>query len=165
MSSIAHPQLPSNNILIAVGACTIHWSILENCIDLMVAVTFHRFGGNEVRKDLPRMFSVKTEYLKKVFRVSPRLALLRDAAIDGIEKAEALSKRRHLLTHGSPREYGPDWMAYTWLKVTPTMHMLEQHTITLDEVREIATEAINISLPLANIAERLAMSLDGGAKS
>lgn len=147
-------------MLMAFGASTIHWSILESLIDVAVAITFHRFGGNQIRDDLPRMFSTKTEYLKKAFRRSDELVSVRDLAITTIQDAEALAKRRHLMTHGSPSEYGPDWMIYTWLKVTPTMHVMERHTVTLGEARGVAAEAVQIALPLARIVESLSKRLD-----
>ncbi|HAF81488.1 MAG TPA: hypothetical protein DCG66_10800 [Brevundimonas sp.] len=146
-------------MLMAYGASTLHWSVLENCIDLLVAITFHRFGGNEIDKEIPRMFGRKTKYLKKVFRRSSALSPVADMAIRAIEDAEELSDRRHLITHGSPREYHPDRIEYRWLKVTPSMHVLESHTVTLVQVRKLAEDALLTSVPLARIGERLAQEL------
>lgn len=122
----------------------------------MVAMSFHRFGGKDTDSELPRMLARELTFLKKIFTRSPELANVRDQARELFGRVKVLGERRHLLTHGYPNSYWSDRIEYTWIKATETMHMVEQHTLTLVQVREIAMSSLKLAGDLTPLAESMA---------
>jgi hypothetical protein len=142
-------------MLMVIGACTIHWAMVEALLDTMVAVCFHRFGGNALEKDIPKMLNRKIDLLRRVFNRRPELADAKDAARVLFDKTKALADQRHLLTHGTPSVFWSDKIEYTWIKVTPKMHMVEKHEVTFSDAYSLARESLNLAHELAPIAQAM----------
>ena len=97
----------------------------------------------------------KLKFLRKGFRRSPMLAHLADTAAGYFDQVEAMSERRNLLIHGSPATYWDDAIEFTWLKVTPQMHVVERHKVTYAEMHGLALEILQLAHPVANLAQRV----------
>lgn len=148
-------EVPSEDMLMALGAGTLHWSLLESALDALVAMVFHRFDGRKIEAELPRMMGRKLKFLKRGFHRSPKLAHLAETAANYFDQVEALSERRNLLIHGSPAKCWDDAIEFNWLKVQATTHLLERHTVTLDQMRGLADEILDVALPVSRLTHRI----------
>ena len=100
----------TRGVLAALGNITIGWAGINLILNVFIE-GHHNQLGKSIRADLPRDFSQKLEYLKKVER-DPNWQPERLAEFRQIRLAlTAMNKKRVLLVHGlvSRVGYGPTW--------------------------------------------------------
>lgn len=97
-------------VLVAIGNMTLSWAGINLILNTFIEA-HHNQRGKPIRNDLPRDFTAKLEYIKKVERDPEwhpeRLAELREMRLALGE----MNKKRVMMTHGLAfrRGYGPAW--------------------------------------------------------
>jgi hypothetical protein len=86
----------------AIGYITQNWAMLEQNIDMWVAMIYHGIGGRKnIDPQLPRSFDRKVRFLRKAFNVMVPLKGLAAEVTPLLDNAKKLSLRRNDLVHGA----------------------------------------------------------------
>ena len=103
----------TQGVLVALGNTTIGWAGINLILNVFIE-GHHNQRGKPIRKDLPKNFTDKLEYLKKVERDpewnATRLAEFREMRL----ALASMNRKRVVLTHGLARRlgYGPAWSVH-----------------------------------------------------
>ena len=101
----------------AIGFVVIQWGHAEQALDLIVAVIFHRFGGNPLLTRRPKMLAEKLKFLSKCFLQIPELEKYR---VDGealLSRFASTGKKRHDLVHGAITNLSCENGAFIFAKI------------------------------------------------
>ena len=100
---VLQPLYPS------VGALVLNWSILEQALELWVALIFHSWeGGKRLQlRRIPFQFSAKVDFLRRAFKELDDLQEYSTPALTFIESADELAEIRDALVHGALSAYDP----------------------------------------------------------
>ncbi|HEY8595999.1 MAG TPA: hypothetical protein VIL84_12220 [Devosiaceae bacterium] len=140
------------HIITSVGMLVLNWSFVENTLDMWTAIAYRDVGGDEIEKEIPKMFSRKVKYLRKCFRRLAPLAPHRKACLHFVERAKAISDIRHNIVHGTLSDYDPEteMITFSILELNP------------DKTQHIAGKAKIVGRDLIGFAnELLAMASTG----
>lgn len=137
----------------ALGYSTLAWALLETGLDILVAITFHRFDGQLSHPEIPRSLSRKIGYLRDVAKLRPghpwALRILTVADV-----AEELSDERHHVTHGVATGGFDGETTYVFrFLYEKTMHRPLERPVSVAQLRELSVKtrrAANAALELAH---------------
>jgi hypothetical protein len=85
----------------ALGWATIAWAQAELALDLLVAVTFHMYGGHLKHREIPRSLSRKVEYLRDVAKQGTVGEEWAGKLVAAADAAHDLKEERHDAVHGA----------------------------------------------------------------
>lgn len=104
----------------AVGFIVLNWGMAEQKIDTWVNIAFRHCGGEALRprKDIPRSFNQKAEFLKACFKKLPALAPVASEGWSLVDRVSTRASQRNDLVHGSLASFTRENGAFRFSKVS-----------------------------------------------
>ncbi|RIX32266.1 hypothetical protein [Sphingomonas edaphi] len=139
----------------ALGYSTLAWALLETGLDILVAITFHRFDGNQSHPEIPRSLSRKIGYLKDIAKLRPghpwANRILAIAATAG-----ELSDERHHVTHGVATGGFDGESTYVFrLLYEKTMHQPLERPVSVTQLRELSAKTRDAAIAALDLAHEM----------
>lgn len=125
-----------------VGFVCVHWAMVEEALDLCVAMTFNGLGGKGlIRDDIPVSFELKIAYLKKAYRQLPAVADINEDAQLIFTDAKVFAQTRHDLVHGAMMYESGTGQFETWRTLyEPQIHSTKKVRIDLKTFPETSMQ-------------------------
>lgn len=89
-----------NSLCTAIGFIVINWALAEQSLDLLVETIHRECAGKDIERNLPRAFSHKVRFLRKMFDKSVALQTFAEEGMKLLDRMESLAETRHDLVHG-----------------------------------------------------------------
>lgn len=100
-----------------IGFVVVQWGHNEQCLDLIVAVIFHRFDGHPLLKRRPVNLEPKIDFLQECFAEFPEINQYRAEMDVLLQRFAAAGKRRNDLVHAAIAETSIENGSFTFVKI------------------------------------------------
>jgi hypothetical protein len=146
-----------NDLYRSIGELVVRWVMIEQNIDMTVAIVYRHCGGKALEKEIPRSLDKKLQFLKKAFARVATLAPKRNEVRDLIQRIKAESSYRHDLVHSrfSETEFYDGKFQLVKFDYEPEMHYVRLHVFDLKTFPEHSALALRLATEMHQIADWL----------
>jgi hypothetical protein len=141
----------------SIGELVVRWAMLEQSLDMCVAVVFRQCGGRSLSKEIPRSLSVKCAFLKRAFKKLPPLVPKQYEALDILRRVDLLKGYRHDLIHAaiSGTEFVGGKFAFTKLDYEADIHVVREVSFDLKTFPTQSESVLRLAIDVGNLSEWL----------
>lgn len=141
----------------AVGFVTVWWALLEQCLDMSIAIIFHKCGGNAIAAAIPVSLDNKNEFLRESFKRLPALSSHKESGLALLHDIMNFKEFRHDLTHGALAEIEASSGTFLLRRIRydATLHRVTNAQLKIrdfpkkaKQLRVLAVRAARLSLEL-----------------
>lgn len=137
---------PQMNLFSTIGFVVVHWALVEHNIDIILPLIFHKYGGNSLRKEIPKTrLNQKVSFLRDSFNKIHDLSKYKQEGLILINIIEHLSDDRHRIIHGSIIHSTPDELFYVKLQHKLKIEGPELYQFTLTNLRDYGNKVQDLS--------------------
>ena len=145
-----------DNLYRAVGFIVIQWGQAEQSLDMIVAIIFHDFGGNKVKK-IPKMLKPKIDYLRESFNNISDISVHKEVANEILDEFEKLSEKRHDIIHGAVSATTSNNGAYAFAKldIINGYHHVREFDFDIKQFPKLSEDLVNLGSNTTKLAKQL----------
>ena len=153
------PQHQIDPICKSVGMLVINWAMVEQTIEMIVAVIYRSADGHSQEEKLPKFFSRKAKFVR---RCLSRISALHDFQLTGrklMEEATRLSKIRHDVIHGALSGFDEETGVVSFIRVdidkNEDIHQEVRCEHSIEEILNAGVDCISLTAKLHDYVNRL----------
>ncbi|MFO1246823.1 MAG: hypothetical protein U1E93_01080 [Alphaproteobacteria bacterium] len=142
----------------SVGTLAIHWGLIENAINLKLALIHDYAGGKEIKPNLPRTaLWKKIEYLEECLEKIPALEPYRLELQGVLDRVGDKSQIRSHVLHGFVSGYTPENQRICFTRLDPDKNGRVANNLhaSLHELAIAGADAVSLASDAADAFKRL----------
>jgi hypothetical protein len=149
-------------ICCAVGRIVVHWSFVEQALELCMTQIYHSRKVGHSEKNMQKFLGRKIEFLRKTFKL-PSLSAFSAEATEYLDSAEKLSLVRHGVVHGGLDDCNPETGEVLFSKLDlpnlRTKHEITEIRTTLNKLMSDGDACQSLAIKLQSLCGRLLETL------
>jgi hypothetical protein len=144
-----------------LGRVVTNWSLSDYAIDQCIAALFKGYDPARFAEDVPRDTTQKIVFLRHILQTATALEPFSEQGVRLLDRLEALSRHRALLTQGAAMKVGADAQTLQFSRISIGEHGHERSAVILkvSDLDQLGVAMLDLATEWAVFAHRLTQHL------